>query len=367
MSTLAELIDAGSFDEAADALAEATRDRPGDADAWHLRGVVAYRRGELDDARAWIERAIELSPQLAAYRVNLGNVKRAAGDLAGAIAAFEHALALEPDDARVLCNLGSAHGDAGDFTTAIDVYRRSIALDPALGDAYQGLVWALVSSGRVEEVDAVHGAWMHATPHDPAARWLAGADGSSEAVAGYFDRFAATYDAVLDAIDYRVPHELAALLPAPDGTWSVLDAGCGSGRSGAILRPWARSLCGADVSARMLALASETGLYDELVHGDAAAIVAVRDFDLVFAADVLPYIEDPSPLFAAMRAIAFSIELASQADIERRASSRFAHGEAFVRAKLVAAGLSVVTSRRAVLRREANDPVEGLLVYATRA
>jgi predicted TPR repeat methyltransferase len=366
VTTLAELIDAGELDEAAERLVVATREHPADADAWHLRGVVAYRRGTLDDAHAWIERAIELSPRVAAYRVNLGNVKRAAGDLAGAIAAFEHALALEPDDARVLCNLGSAHGDAGDFTTAIDVYRRSIAFDPALGDAYQGLVWALVSSGRAEEVDAVHRAWMHATPHDPAARWLAGADASSDAVAGYFDRFAATYDAVIDAIDYRVPHELAALLPAPDGTWSVLDAGCGSGRSGAIVRPWARSLCGADVSAQMLTLASATGHYDELVQIDAAALVAARDFDLVFAADLLPYIEDPSPLFAAVRTIAFSIELASQGDLERRASSRFAHGEAFVRAQLVAAGLSVVASRRAVLRREANDPVEGLLVYATR-
>jgi predicted TPR repeat methyltransferase len=366
VTTLDELLDAGAFDEAAELLAVATRDHPGDADAWHLRGVVAYRRAELDDARAWIERAIELSPHVAAYRVNLGNVKRAAGDLAGAITAFEHALVLDPDDARVLCNLGSAHGDAGDFATAVDVYRRSIALDPAHGDAYQGLVWALVSSGRVDEVDAVHHAWMRATPHDPAARWLAGADASTEAVAGYFDRFAATYDAVIDAIDYRVPHELAALLPAPDGAWSVLDAGCGSGRSGAIVRPWARSLCGADVSARMLALASETGHYDELVQGDAAAIVAARDFDFVFAADVLPYIEDPLPLFAAVRTIAFSIELALHDDVERRASSRFAHGEAIVQAMLAAAGLSVVTSRRGVLRREANDPVEGLLVYATR-
>ena len=53
---------------------------------------------------------------------------------------------------------------------------------------------------------------------------------------------------------------------------------------------------------------------------------------------------------------AASIELAWHDDVERRAASRFAHGEAFVRAKLLAAGLSVVTSRRGVLRREANDP-----------
>jgi predicted TPR repeat methyltransferase len=361
-----ELIDAGAFEDAARVLRTATQRWPEVADGWHLRGVAEYRRGDLDAARAWIERAIALDPEVAAYHVNLGNVRRAAGEIGAAIASFERALALEPEDARVLCNLGNALGDAGELAAATDAYRRAAAADAGLGDAYQGLAWALTAAGRIEEIDAVHRAWARAAPDDPAARWLAGTDRTTAAVAGYFDRFASTYDAVLDAIDYRVPEELAALLPAPDGTWSVLDAGSGSGRCGSILRPWARSLCGADVSGAMLSVAAATGAYDELVHGDAAALLRDRTFDLVFAADVLPYMEDPSPLLGGARLVAFSVELASGSDVERRPSARYAHGEAFVHALLHRAGLHLVAQRRRTLRREAGQPVEGLLVVASR-
>jgi predicted TPR repeat methyltransferase len=362
----AELLRADELEEAIEVLAIVTERWPEVADAWHLLGVVEYRRGDLGAARVSIERAIVIAPDVAAYRVNLGNVHRAAGELDAAVAAFEHALALEPDDARVLCNLGNALGDTGDLAAAADVYRRAIAAQPDLGDAYQGLVWALTASGRIEEVQAVHRAWLLAAPDDPAARWLAGADVSPEAVAGYFDRFAPTYDAVLDDLDYRVPHELAALLPASDGSWSVLDVGCGSGRAGAILRPRARTLVGADVSAAMLALAAASGHYDELVQADAATVLRDRTFDLVFAADVFPYIEDPSPLLGGSRLVAFSVELVPTPSVERRALARFAHGEPFVLDMLDRAGLRVLDRRRAMLRREGGAPVEGLLVLATR-
>ncbi len=360
-------LQAGDLEDAADLVAGVTARWPERADAWHLQGVVAYRGGALASARTWIERAIAIAPEVAAYRVNLGNVQRAAGEIAAAVAAFEDALALEPENARVWCNLGNALGDTHDFAGAERAYRRAVEIDPVLGDGWQGLVWALAQQGRFDAVEPVHRAWLEAAPDDPAARWLAGVDASPDAVGGYFDRFASTYEAVLDGIDYRVPHELAALLPPAQGAWSVLDAGCGSGRAGAIVRPWAHTLVGVDVSAQMLALAEATGSYDALVHADLLAILRERAFDLVFAADVLPYMEDPSPLFAAVRRIAFSVELAHGSGVERRALGRFAHGEEIVRAALEHAGLGVVAERRAALRREGEAAVEGLLVLAARA
>ena len=83
-----------------------------------------------------------------------------------------------------------------------------------------------------------------------------------------YDAWAAQYDADHDGWEWIGPAIAAEQLLALGSFATVLDAGCGTGRVGQELRSsgWTGSLIGADLSAGMLAIATETGHYDRVVQ-----------------------------------------------------------------------------------------------------
>src|SRR5260370_26931297 len=102
---------------------------------------------------------------------------------------------------------------------------------------------------------------------------LTGEDVPARASSGYvrtvFDRFAESFDEKLHSLDYRarqlVSAAVAAAFGAGRGDLEVLDAGCGTGLCGPLLRPYARRLVGVDLSSAMLQRAGLRGCYDALV------------------------------------------------------------------------------------------------------
>ena len=90
-------------------------------------------------------------------------------------------------------------------------------------------------------------------------------------VRDYYDEWAATYDAELEANGYALPARAAAVLAelAPDRTVPVLDYGCGTGLSGVALTDAGfATVDGADPSTGMLQRAEATGRYRRLVELD---------------------------------------------------------------------------------------------------
>ena len=89
----------------------------------------------------------------------------------------------------------------------------------------------------------------------------------SQAARNAYDTWAATYDAENLANGYAVPHLGAAFfarhVPQTDGP--ILDAGCGTGLVGLLLKAIGYSnLVGTDLSPGMLDIASDRGAYDRL-------------------------------------------------------------------------------------------------------
>lgn len=96
-------------------------------------------------------------------------------------------------------------------------------------------------------------------------------EGPEEAQA-FYDRWANDYDRDVQDGFGSIVHNLVAAAAArhlPVGAGPILDMGCGTGLAGKALRKlgsW--RLHGLDISAKMLAKAKSTGLYDTLVIGD---------------------------------------------------------------------------------------------------
>jgi tetratricopeptide (TPR) repeat protein len=143
------------FDEAvashqAGRLAEARRayeamiaQHPTHFDALHLLGVACVQSGETEHGAALIERAIDVSPNVAAAHVNLAMALNALGRFEAAIRACDRALTLDPDSAGAHANRGNALIALGRFQGALASYDRVVALAPTYAEAHYNRANAL--------------------------------------------------------------------------------------------------------------------------------------------------------------------------------------------------------------------------------
>ena len=110
---------------------------PGAADA-HL-GRLAFARGDLHAAEAFLRRAAEVEPLEAEHHNNLGVALNALGEPQEARLAFERAIVLRADFVQAINNLGAALEAAGDEVEAIGAYRRALEIDPGYVEARDNL------------------------------------------------------------------------------------------------------------------------------------------------------------------------------------------------------------------------------------
>lgn len=265
--------------------------------------------------------------------------------------------------------------------------QRRATCEPYDPRAYLLLCGALVAAGKREYADTMFRRWEHEDPGNSVIAYyrcaLMQENPISRAPDAYlvdeFDAFADSFDGVLAALGYRVPEYFAGLLAqrlSRDATHRVIDLGCGTGLCGLVARPYAATLCGVDLSPRMLERARDRRVYDELVESDIVVYLerCEQRFDLLLAGDSLEYIGDLQPLFtAAHRALVrgalllLSFELGDDDDgFELPATGRFRHGQTYVEATLRNGGFELDHLETTVLRQECGMPVLGMLIVARR-
>lgn len=199
-------------------------------------------------------------------------------------------------------------------------------------------------------------------------------------VRAVFDGAAKQFDQhLVGRLGYCAPELLAAVvrqwIGGQPAELRVLDAGCGTGLAAQLLRPLARELYGVDLSPGMLEKARALGLYDRLTAGELnESLVSAGPYDLIFAADVFPYIGDLEKVAAGCRGamtvgglLAFSAEEGASGDYFLGPSGRYRHSPAYLRRVLAAASFRVIAVEEAVMRREAGKPVASLVVTAEAA
>jgi predicted TPR repeat methyltransferase len=278
------------------------------------------------------------------------------GDLGAAAELFEQAVERAPHWAAAAFALGETREKLGDLDAAARAFRQSLAADPA--DA-QGAEARLALIGRGKAPPALPQAY----------------------VARLFDDYAPRFERhLVDNLGYRGPALIAAALSvaAPGRRFAyAIDLGCGPGLMGEALRGQVDCLTGADLSPAMIAKAGERGIYDRLIVGDAAALLACEPpgaLDLIVAADACPYIGDLEALFAVAATalaedglFAFTVELGEGDGFRLQPTMRFAHSRAYVEATAAGAGLDPVVVQEASTRREAGRDAPGLVCVFRRS
>jgi tetratricopeptide (TPR) repeat protein len=100
----------GDFAGASILLAHAVMADGQDAEALAFLGVAHSRQGQHDEARRALQSAVELQPQEARFRFNLGVALESADDPQGAAAAYREALSLKPDHTQARARLQTLEG-----------------------------------------------------------------------------------------------------------------------------------------------------------------------------------------------------------------------------------------------------------------
>lgn len=155
---------AGRLSEAERAYRLALELAPQHPEAYHLLGLLSYRRGQFDEAISLITAAIEQQPSAPLYWFNLGVVTHKAARREEAIRAYRQAITLNPRYLEAFINLGNALKDEGSASEAKEAYRQALALNPSHADTHNNLGVTLKEEGQLEEAIISYRRALHLKP-----------------------------------------------------------------------------------------------------------------------------------------------------------------------------------------------------------
>lgn len=342
-------------------LPQRANERPGrmtddDPEELYEQADVHYYAGRLDEAEVLYHRILEIDPAHQGALHSIGIVRYDQDDYPPAIRYFLKALDVDPTDQYVHSNLGKA-------------------------------LYGLHHAGSREDAVVVARQWLADYPDNPIAAHMVaavtGADMPDRANAAYvrktFDEFADSFENKLEELEYRAP---ALIVEAMSRYFSrskglhILDAGCGTGLCGPLLKPMAKRLDGIDLSGEMLAIAKKKKLYSRLDKGDLNALLVKKkqQYDAVIAADVLCYFGDLTEVLTGFHAalkpgglLGFSVQQnRGKAKYLLESSGRYCHAKAYAANTLEALGFSVLVDSKEVLRTEYGNPVSGRVLVARK-
>jgi predicted TPR repeat methyltransferase len=248
--------------------------------------------------------------------------------------------------------------------------------------------------------------WLGVAPTNPIALHLLDSLGSfsSESIASrasdeyvrtVFDEFAANFEQSLAQLDYQAPQQVESVLQTliqrgqlrPAGL-QTLDAGCGTGLCGPLLRPLSDSLLGVDLSPKMLEQAKARNLYDELIEAElthylrknAQDSAVNQRFDLIVLCDTLNYFGDLEEVLQysyqslePSGIVVFTIEKLPASSTGNSSTNcvlathgRYLHNPVHIEQLMFKIGYGEVSLRDCVLRKQAGEVVVGTLVWGQR-
>eukprot|EP00903_Cladosiphon_okamuranus_P019910 g18299.t1 len=277
------------------------------------------------EAVGHLEMATALVPDLIQAQELLAHTLRDMGFVEEAIRRYKGIIAQRSTDIGTLVQLGFAYHELCDFSQALAVYKKARS-SPTKAAEMDYLTAALHSKSLrpsrapaayvadLFDLEARKNGFLGSAPTgseflDPTGP-LADTRISNGDRGMFYDVHGLIFDRV--APNMRSMIEAALGLP-PDGRggrglqWlDVLDLGCGRGTMGRQLKPLANFITGIDLSEKAIKYAQRAGSYDSIKHGDAVTVMKTmlpNSFDLVVAADMVPYFGDLGDLFRAIAAV----------------------------------------------------------------
>jgi protein O-GlcNAc transferase len=146
--------DAGQWDQADALLRQILTADPQRAEAHHLLGLVAWRRGEMHSALASLQHAATLKPDSPVFQFDLGCALLGMQQFSEAAVVLRKVVQLAPNERGGWNNLGAALVALGEHEQAAQCFARAIQIAPQLSQYHANLAKALEVLGRFREAEA---------------------------------------------------------------------------------------------------------------------------------------------------------------------------------------------------------------------
>ncbi len=157
--------DQGELAQAVAEFEKAVELDPNDAEAYRNLGTAYGEQGKWDDSAAAYEQAIEVNPDFGEAYADMAGAYFYIGKLAEATAAGEKGIELAPDYATAYNNLGIIYGSQGQIDAALALFEQAIELDPNDANAHYNLGFSYENMEQLDEAIAAYQEAVRVNPN----------------------------------------------------------------------------------------------------------------------------------------------------------------------------------------------------------
>ena len=350
-------------------------------------GVIALKQNEAQLAIDYFGKALAFDQHNEEARNNLAATFIHHNRFENALTHYTELLKQSPHDTEYLYNAGVAEMTLGHLNDATQHFESVLTFQPGHFAALTNLASiALRNSQRNEAISYLARAHEINPQDKPCAFLLNALTGNTanqtscpEYAQNLFDHYALYYDNHMRGqLKYSLPEHIAKLIHRLLSTSlsikNALDLGCGTGLCGNVLREISTHVVGVDISSKMIEQARAKNLYDELVESDIISFLNNEStpYELIIAADVLPYFSDLAVFFSLIRQqlspqgiVILSIEESKHQAFQLEDTARFSHHPDYIKDLARKNHLDIIFSEPVIGRMQALEGVPVILYGLT--
>jgi predicted TPR repeat methyltransferase len=343
-------------------------------------GLVYFQQAEFHQALNEFSLAAAFEPEDTDTLFNLAICQKKVGNYAAAIATHDRILNQEPNHFDSLFSLGNCYRDQYDDDQAIDCYQRALKLKPAFMPAITNLAHVHHRGGDHDLAIKHYKQILRRQPQNESIRYILAAlqgiplDHAPDTyIHDVFNSYASKFEhSLVVELGYDNPQQLYDCLIRSDagGVHCLhgLDLGCGTGLSGRVFQNMVEVLDGVDLSENMIAQALAKECYTQIHQNSILQHLATtgETYDLFLATDVFVYAGDLVPIFSLARAIAtphalfcFSTEHLNGTMYRLLPTGRFAYSIEYIQHATSETGWEILSYESAPLRWEYDEWLTG--------
>lgn len=378
----------GDLNEAKLSFEKSIRIKPEFPDPYNNLGAILLETYNLDEALNSFNTAIKLKEDYVDAYANLGLVYKEKNLFQKALAILNKGLSYDLNNNAILFNIGVVYEGLNNYNKAEDYYLKVTKLDPEnvnylykLASLYKDQEKYDLSLNFLKKILKIND---NLEIINKAKFWINAIEGNNlkrppeNYVKDLFDNYSNNFEkSLVNNLEYSAPKLIAkTLLEIKNlkNLGNVIDLGCGTGLIGKEIKQYCNNLIGVDISQKMLDLANQKNIYDELYKSEINSYLKNNElnFNLFIFADVFIYIGKLNHIFDLIKSknkkkgyLIFTIELNENKNFFLEKTGRFSHSKNYIIRCLNELNYEVLKYVNFNLRKYKNGYVKGALILAS--